>query len=336
MRAAAREVVAWLGLPRLLGRVAPGGRLTIVMYHAVVPSPLPVGDWCFLDEESFRRHAEYLGRHFEVVFLSEAVARLKAGALRRPTAALTFDDGFQNNRDVVLPILRERGLPATVFLTTGLVGSDDTVWYCRLNRALAETGRRWLDWGGERFDLSGPGPRARAGKALQARLKILAHPRLLAELLWIVRELREETEPPVEVGSPYRMLSGAAVAEMAASGVVEFGAHTHSHAILARLSPEERDGEIEASLAAVRELTGGPCRLFSYPNGQLEDYDPATIGALRERGVEAAVTSMAGANEETTPAMELRRYGIGAGVTMARFQLMVHHWAWPFLRRPRL
>lgn len=326
LRAAARETVARLGLPRLLHRAAPRGRLTIVMYHAVVPRPLPVEDWCFLDLGSFRQQAEYLGRHFEILFLSEAALRLRRGAIRRPTAVLTFDDGFQNNRDVVLPILQDRGLPATVFLTTGLLGTDETVWYCRLNRALGATTKRRFDWDGETFDLSVPGAKAQAARAIQARLKALAHPQLLAELRGILHELGEAPERTIEADSPYRMLGREAAAEMAGSGLVEFGAHTHGHAILARLSPEERDLEIGRSLAAVQDLTGCPCRLFSYPNGRAEDYDAATIEALRERGVAAAVTTVAGPNDERTPALELNRYGIGAGVTMTQFQLMVHHW----------
>jgi peptidoglycan/xylan/chitin deacetylase (PgdA/CDA1 family) len=36
--------------------------------------------------------------------------------------ALSFDDGMDDNHHVVLPILREHGIPATVFVTTGLIG----------------------------------------------------------------------------------------------------------------------------------------------------------------------------------------------------------------------
>jgi peptidoglycan/xylan/chitin deacetylase (PgdA/CDA1 family) len=39
--------------------------------------------------------------------------------------ALTFDDGMDDNHAVVLPILRERRLPATVYVTTGLIGKPN-------------------------------------------------------------------------------------------------------------------------------------------------------------------------------------------------------------------
>src|SRR5512134_2690195 len=103
------------------------------MYHAVLTSPLAVPDWCFLDAGVFREQLEYLARRFEVVSLHEAVRRLKNRMVTRPTAAITFDDGFQSVHDVAFPILKRMGLPATVFVATGLVGTDDTTWYCRLN-----------------------------------------------------------------------------------------------------------------------------------------------------------------------------------------------------------
>lgn len=325
-KALARGVVAGVGLPRLLHRTALRDRLTILMYHAVVREPLEVPDWCFLDEESFRRQADYLARHFDVLPLLEAVERLRQG-LKRPTAAITFDDGFQNNRDVAWPILRERGLPAAIFLATGLVGTSDTVWPCRIGAALARTRQGWLDWEGRRFDLSGPGARSAAGAALQARLKPLPHPRLLEAMRGILRELGASPEEPIPADSPYRILDREAVKELAASGLVEFGAHTDSHAILSLLPPRERAEEIGRSVAAVAELTGTGCRLFAYPNGRVEDYDAETVAAVAARGVKAAVTSQAGPNHPGTPPLELRRYGVGAGLPMGRFVLAVHHWA---------
>ena len=310
---------------RLFHRVAHAERVTIVMYHAIVASPLPLPDWCFLDETSFRRQVDYLQAHFDVLSLSEAAERLRTSRIRRPTAVITFDDGFQSIRDVAWSILRERGVPATVFLATGLVGTTDTIWYCRLNRALSATRRGSLEYEGEGHDLSTPPARARASASLQARLKAKPHPRLLTELRRIVQDLGDDPGAPIEAGSPYRILGARAIAGMAASGLMEFGGHTRSHAILSLLSPQQREDEIDSSLAAVAELTGRPCRLFSYPNGRAQDYDAGAVKRLETRGVRAAVTTVPGANETATPSLELRRYGIGAGTGMPEFQLKVHH-----------
>jgi peptidoglycan/xylan/chitin deacetylase (PgdA/CDA1 family) len=121
------------------------------------------------------------------------------------------------------------------------------------------------------------------------------------------------------------MLTRNAIAEMVASGLIEFGAHTHQHAILSRLSEEERLNEIRQSVDAVYQLTGRPCRCFSYPNGRTEDYDLETIDHLKACGIQMAVTTTSGPNNGATPVMELRRYGIGADLPMAEFHLTVGH-----------
>ena len=108
------------------------------------------------------------------------------------------------------------------------------------------------------------------------------------------------------------MLSEQAISEMALSGLVDFGAHGYSHAILSFLTPGEQEEEILRSLHAVRTLTGQPCRLFAYPNGRRQDYDEETIRILDSHGVQAAVTTMSGFNDERTSLMELGRYEYSA------------------------
>jgi peptidoglycan/xylan/chitin deacetylase (PgdA/CDA1 family) len=312
-------------LPPLLHRLLPRQRVTVLAYRAVISSPLAVPDAAFLDATAFRGQAEYLARRFEVVPLSEAVQRLKRRQVRRPTAVITFDDGLQSVHDVAFPVLKRQGLPATVFLTTGFVGTEDTPWDCRLNRALAAATRRSLVWREEEFALDSAPLRARAGAVLQDRLKLLPHPMLMHELRAIVGALGDDPERPVGHGSPYRVLGPREIDALKGSGQVEFGAHGVSNAILSLIPPEEREREVVESLRAASELAGAPCRLFAYPSGRPQDYTSDVRKRLGELGVEGAVTSRGGANTPTTPRLELRRYVIGAEMDAAQFQLTVHH-----------
>jgi len=295
------------------------------MYHSVIRSPLQVYEPCFLDEASFRRQMHYLRNHFDVLSLSEAVDRIGNGGFRRPSVAVTFDDGFQNNYEVAFPILREFQLPVTIFLTTGLIDSDDTVWFCRLNQALAVTNLRVLEWQGQQLDLSQPESKSAVARLMQERLKRLPHPALLRELDQLVSLLGDDPRRSIEQGSPFRMLTHSQIKEMVASGLVEFGAHTHNHAILSRLSHEDQAREIKQSIAVVEVLTGKACALFAYPNGGENDYDRIAIGILQGGNVKAAVTTIVGPNDHGTPPLELRRYGVPAGRSLAYFELLVHH-----------
>jgi peptidoglycan/xylan/chitin deacetylase (PgdA/CDA1 family) len=319
------KLIAKTKIPQLFHKLAYRHELTIIMYHGIIRSPLVVSDWCFVDEHSFHAQIDYLKKHFEIIALSEAVERMRKGEIKRPTAVITFDDGYQNNFDVAFPILSKGKIPATIFLATGLIDTNDTVWHCRLNLALSQTRRPVIERNGFKFDLSTLNLKAKASAAIQENLKGLPHPQLMATMRNIILELDGDPDCSIGVGSPYGMLTRNAIAEMVASGLIEFGAHTHQHAILSRLSEEERLNEIRQSVDAVYQLTGRPCRCFSYPNGRTEDYDLETIDHLKACGIQMAVTTTSGPNNGATPVMELRRYGIGADLPMAEFHLTVGH-----------
>jgi peptidoglycan/xylan/chitin deacetylase (PgdA/CDA1 family) len=111
--------------------------------------------------------------------------------------------------------------------------------------------------------------------------------------------------------------------EMLHSGLVEFGAHTGSHAILSKLTPAEQRDEIGRSIREVSTVTGRPCHLFAYPNGTFEDYDGSTLAILREAGISVAVTAEKGSNDRATPPLELRRYAIGGEPSMRGFDAVL-------------
>lgn len=294
-------------------------QLTIFMYHAVVRSPLQVFDWGFIDATLFRSQMQSLQSHYELLPLTEATRRLQNGKIDRPTAVVTLDDGFQNSYDVAFPILRELGVPATIFLVTGLVDTADTFWFSRLHWAVTETGRPWMKWDGNHLDLSSNRSKAKALRVLRTRLKRLPQPRLLEQVSRIALELGEDPNRPMEIDSPYRVLNSSAIREMALSGFIEFGAHTQSHAILSRLPPEGARDEIEQSIAATQKLAQRPCVLFAYPNGLAADYNTGHRALLQSCGVQAAVTAINGFNRVEADLFGLRRFGIGANFNMRDF-----------------
>lgn len=246
----------------------------------------------------------------------------------RPVVAVTFDDGFQNNYDIAFPVLKKWGIPATIFLATAFIGSNNTVWFCRINEALSKTSLTYVEWEGMKFDLSSRSARANAHSAIQTQLKRYAHPQLLEKVSHLIEMLACRTDEPMPAKSPYRMLGTREIWEMSRSGLVDFGAHTCSHAILSGLSLADRKREIADSLADVERLTGHPCTLFAYPNGGANDYAPCDVEALREKNVNVAVTTIGGPNDQTAPSLELRRYGIGDDTSMAYFKLLTHHVLW--------
>ena len=334
IKSIAYSVAAFAGAPRMFQRIFARDGVAVLMYHAVVRKPLPISDWCFMEEKRFEEQMAYLAKYCQVIPLKEIPSSIRAKQNGRPLVALTFDDGFQNNHDVAFPILKRLRIPATVFLATDFVGSDDTVWFCRINDALCKTSLVELEWEGATYDLSSHHHRSEANNRIQAWLKRHGHPQLLRKMRHLVQALGSDPEMPIAGDSPYRMLGTAEIREMVDSGLIDFGAHTCSHAILSGLPDSDREREIADSIDAVERLTGAPCELFAFPNGGAGDFGAGDVKALKQAKVAVAVSTIAGPNDESAPALEMRRYGIGADTSMARFQLLTHHTLWA-LRKKR-
>jgi peptidoglycan/xylan/chitin deacetylase (PgdA/CDA1 family) len=266
-----------------------GGRgLLILIYHRVLaaPDPLRSRTVCAPD---FAAQMDLVGSCFNVLPLSEALARLESRSLPSRALSVTFDDGYADNLTVAAPIMLERGIRPTVFVATGYL--DGGIMF---NDAITEAMRA----APQRLDLADLGlgllempdvlARRAAIRALVADLKYRPATErgpLAAEIL-----RRAGALPPRDL-----MLTTPQVKSLRDAGV-EIGAHTATHPILTRLSPEAARDDIARSRQELEGILGDPVRLFAYPNGRPgADYDAQHVRMVRELGFSAAVSTAWGA-----------------------------------------
>lgn len=155
-----RAVVRWgkqlggatsAGLHALLGTRA-AGRVGILMYHRVAPSA-PADDpptWNVTPARLRLQLEGLLRRGVAFRPLREIVEQVKEGRpIADPTAVVTFDDGYRNVYTNAFPVLRELGIPATVFVATSCIGSEEPFPFDRwsaAHRDLPEESWRPLTW----------------------------------------------------------------------------------------------------------------------------------------------------------------------------------------------
>jgi hypothetical protein len=110
-----------------------GSKAAIFTYHRVLPTAeanrLGVEPGMFVSPETFARHAQWLADEFAVVPLGDLITSLNQGkALPARACAITFDDGWLDNYTYAWPVLSQFGLPATIFLVAGRVGTEGGFW----------------------------------------------------------------------------------------------------------------------------------------------------------------------------------------------------------------
>ena len=102
---------AWT-MRRLVRR---GQAPVVVLYYHRVADKQPV-PWS-LTNAQFSAHVNWLVRHYEMISLEEVQRRIAAGHNSRPAVHITFDDGYAENCDRALPLLIDRQIPCTYFVT---------------------------------------------------------------------------------------------------------------------------------------------------------------------------------------------------------------------------
>ena len=289
-------------LLRLGARGPARHRLSILIYHRVLPQPDPL----FPDEIDavrFERQLTDLKRAFHVMPLAQAVRCLREGTLPPYAACITFDDGYADNADIALPILQRHGLHATFFVASGFLDGgrmwNDTVIELVRRAPDGELDLQALGYGSH--PLRSAAQRTAAIHALLGQLKYLAPAQRLAEVERIVRRLG--TALPDDL-----MMTSAQLRQLHRAGM-EIGAHTVHHPILASLDDAAARDEMASGKAALEALIGAPVRLFAYPNGKPEqDYRASHVTIARALGFEAAVSTAWGAADERSDPFQLPRF----------------------------
>ena len=256
--------------------------------------------------------------------LQTARARRLGDARGKFFAAITFYDGYADNFEFARPSLNEFRIPATVFVTAGRIGSTREFWWDELDRIFLQSnvlpaklsiniaGRqfeRTLDravryspadfahnqnWNCIFADLEPHQVRQRVYLELFNLIRPLdakEQDKTLAQLFCWAAGSASQSDHNVDfpvARSERRMMSADELRRMAASDLIEIGAHTMTHPVLSQLSAEEQQEQISASKQTLEKIICRRVAGFAYPNGFRVDYTRQTIAAVQNAGFDYA------------------------------------------------
>jgi peptidoglycan/xylan/chitin deacetylase (PgdA/CDA1 family) len=236
----------------------------------------------------FRRRLRLLREHnCNVLGLGEALQRLNNGSLPARSVVLTFDDGFADFYRVAWPMMREAGVPATLYLTTHYVRHNLPVFDPALDYLLWKGRGKQLDWPeitAERVSLDPPGRRQMIGVlhsyAVKKKLTTNQKDALLDEL---AKRLGLDYDA-FRRSRILSLINENEVRELGMTGA-DLQLHTHRHRTSVHQDLFSR--EIVDNRDCMAGLGVRNSEHFCYPNGVRVAQEPQWLEGL---GIRSAVT----------------------------------------------
>ena len=280
-----------------------GPRLSVLIFHRVLREPDPIfpGE---LDARRFERLMSIVARSYKVLPLDEALRLLPQGRLPPRALAITFDDGYADNHDVAMPVLRRLGLSATIFIATGFLDGG-RMWNDTVIECIRGTAQDMVDL--TEFGLA-PMPTRSAAERRQAIERVIPVvkyqvPEGREPMLQRLHALCGQPELPTNL-----MMQSQHVPALRRGGL-GVGAHTVNHPILKTLPDDVARAEMAGSRDRLQALINEPVTLFAYPNGQPGvDFDESHASMARELGYAAALSTRKGVARSGDDLFSLPRY----------------------------
>jgi len=293
----------------------------VLLYHRVAG---PRFDPLMLDvsPSTFADHLALLRTEATVLPLGEFEERRRAGRLPERAVAITFDDGYADNLLTAVPLLRAADLPATIFVTAGMVDGSGEFWWDDVERVafaahplaggMPESGISWMAEGSlpvhdPSWNIFAPGthtPRQHLFLSLCEGLRSLPP----AERDARVSALRRWAAVPARGRESHRAVTRAELRALAATPGITIGAHSLTHPVLSAQPAVVQREELAASRAQLAAWTGTPVSCAAYPFGMAGDVSATTVRAARAAGFRAACANVAGPAWRWSSAWRVPRY----------------------------
>ena len=263
----------------------------IVRYQRVINPeavmlPLPATD--FVRPDTLRMHLQYLKRYCHIVPLDELAGKLYRGEkIEWGTVAITFDGGWVDNYSQALPILNSYDIPATFFLPTAFIGTENRFWPDKVTAALMTI----KAYGKKMPDFSEADERARAMIHVAAADGTITLENI-GFTVAVLKTLPPEERVPFfsELGKITSDLGGSIaertfmnweeVKEMKSKGM-SFGSLSHNHLEWDEVEKETALQDLQASMHALLEHELNPTFIYAFPHGVVPLHGPRALAEFR-------------------------------------------------------
>jgi len=229
----------------------------------------------------------------DVITISEVHQRLLEHEFSRRFACFTLDDGYRDNRDFALPVMREFEAPCTVYVASDFAQGTGRLWWITLETVIAKAAfvEAPIDGATTRLDTSTPVAKRVAFDRLHDWLRGLPGEHDMRREIGALCARHGVDEAAI---CRDLCMSWDELKPFADDPLVTIGAHTITHCNLARQTEEIAAHEMAISRARIEDVLQRPVVHLAYPYGDKIAAGPREFALAQAAGYQTAVTTRPG------------------------------------------
>ena len=234
---------------------------------------------------------------------------------------ITFDDGDRSFYTIVYPLIKKFQLPVSIYVSPKIVKTGENFWFQEIRNYNKEVLRTIIN---NKYPYL---------KSINPKIPISAiFKSLKLTQIW---EIIDEYRSIMKIDSEKRMnMSVDELKEVYDSGLVEIGAHTQNHPILANETETTAQYEIQSSILELNAILGVQVSSFAYPNGIPQiDFGKREMNFLKAMNIKLALSTENKSFSIKDNPLNIPRNGISKGNKSFLFMKLLMGSKWDIVKK---
>ena len=311
------KILGLFALARWLTR----NRLRILGYHGIWFSNDHYGNYLFMSPNKFQSRMAWLkNSKYSVISLDQAIKDLSRITLTPYSTVITIDDGWYGTYLHMLPLLEKYSLPATLYVYTGAVDSQEALPHILLPALvhLSKNKRMYMSDPNTAsqldYEISNNSAKNEAAEKVRNIVWGLHEDQIESFCRHVVKELGFDYDQIIKTRQ-FSFMNYDEISEANQRGL-DIQLHTDSHR-LNKNAPEEIGTEILSNRTKLSPYANSSLEHFCYPGGV---HCSAMYSYLKKNGVKSATLVDTGLVKPKSNRYALKRILDGQNVSQLEFE----------------
>lgn len=290
-------------------------KVNVLLYHRVCDMKPDIWNLA-VSPVQFELQMKYLKENYSIMRFEDDWSNI-----REKSVVITFDDGYLDNYRNAWPILEKYQIPATFFVSTGNIDSENEFWWDELSSLIycnIKLPSRIM-YKNKMFSLESNDGKKLFCQKFRADIMMMDEAGRRNSLNWLHIILKT----PYYSKNVNREMNSRELRELSKSNLITIGAHTQSHGKLAALSSKQQFTEIYESKKKLEKIIEKEIKYFSYPFGCNGDYDTRTVKIVQECGFLKSAAVKGGLYDKMQGEYEIPRNSVPGGSDLKAFKKFI-------------